>query len=185
MFDGLLIEHCSPTLAGLKTANLFGLACPDGQDITAHVCQWDAQLRVRGVQCRQLYRNSGRALVLVYRPNRMAADLQRPEVASFLSQLGYGSNDLDEALLHLSRRIAQVGDFPHEIGLFLGYPLHDVTGFIENEGLNCLCCGCWKVYENEQEAQKLFNQFQKCRRVYKRQFEAGKSVLQLTLAVTI
>ena len=147
--------------------------------------QWDTRLNARGVQCRQLYRNKNRALVLVYRPNRLANDLQRPGVAAFLSPLGYDCNDLNGALRHLGGRIAQVGDFPHEIGLFLGYPLHDVTGFIENEGRNCRCCGCWKVYGDEQEAKRMFCKFQKCRQVYKKLFRAGRSVLQLTTAVKI
>ena len=36
--------------------------------------------------------------------------------------------------------------FPHEIGIFLGYPLADVAGFIRNKGRNCKCIGTWKVY---------------------------------------
>ena len=45
--------------------------------------------------------------------------------------------------------------FPHEIGLFLGYPFEDVMGFIENKGENYLCSGCWKVYSCEQDARVL------------------------------
>ena len=30
------------------------------------------------------------------------------------------------------QRLADGGKFPHEIGLFLGYPPEDVSGFIEN-----------------------------------------------------
>ena len=43
------------------------------------------------------------------------------------------------------------GDFPHEIGLLLGYPPEDVSGFIENGGKNFLCSGYWKVYKGRQE----------------------------------
>lgn len=46
--------------------------------------------------------------------------------------------------------------FPHEVGLFLGYPLDDVTGFIEQKGKNYKCCGIWKVYGNEKQTQMLF-----------------------------
>ena len=58
-------------------------------------------------------------------------------------------------------RLAQREDFPHEIGLFLGYPLGDVIGFIKNAGQNCKCVGCWKVYCNECEAIKAFAMIEK------------------------
>lgn len=30
-------------------------------------------------------------------------------------------------------------------GLFLGYPLEDVKGFIENNGRNCKSCGVFRI----------------------------------------
>ena len=41
---------------------------------------------------------------------------------------------------------AEAADFPHEIGVFLGYPLEDVVGFIRHRGKCFTCCGCWKSY---------------------------------------
>ena len=61
----------------------------------------------------------------------------------------------------LCARLSTGGDFPHEVGLFLGYPVEDVIGFIENKGKNCLCCGCWKCYSNACAAQKAFDKFRK------------------------
>ena len=84
--------------------------------------------------------------------------------------------------MRMKLRFHEDGAFPHEIGLFLGYPLGDVMGFIENAGRNSKCSGCWKVYCNECEAIKLFARFDKCREVYKRLFKQGKSLLQLTVA---
>ena len=55
-----------------------------------------------------------------------------------------GVPDCDGMLRQLSRRLCCEADFPHEIGVFLGYPLTDVVGFIENQGRNFTCCGCWK-----------------------------------------
>ena len=52
------------------------------------------------------------------------------------------------------------GEFPHEMGLLLGYPLEDVRGFMENEGKYFLYAGYWKVYENMTEKLKLFRKFE-------------------------
>ena len=92
--------------------------------------------------------------------------------------------DAEEALVHLIERLSELedGGFPHEIGIFLDYPLGDVIGFIENAGRNFKCSGCWKVYCNECEAVKLFAKYKKCRDVYVRLWQQGRSVMQLTVA---
>ena len=83
----------------------------------------------------------------------------------------------------LRQRLAMDGTFPHEIGLFLSYPLEDVEGFVENRGRNCKCTGCWKVYGDEQQAQRQFSRYRKCQEVYLRLWQGGRSVEQLTVAV--
>ena len=70
---------------------------------------------------------------------------------------------LDENLEHLGRRLKENSGFPHEIGIFLGYPFDDVIGFKENKGQNYLFSGYWKVYSDEKSAKKLFEKFTKCR----------------------
>ena len=82
----------------------------------------------------------------------------------------------------IKERFSHGGDFPHEIGIFLGYPLGDVIGFIQNLGKNCKCTGCWKVYCDECSAKKTFDKFKKCTEVYTRLWSQGRTVLQLTVA---
>ena len=43
---------------------------------------------------------------------------------------------------------------------FLGYPVEDVRGFIEHQGRDYLCTGYWKVYENLEQKQQLFQRFE-------------------------
>ena len=69
---------------------------------------------------------------------------------------GYENTDIDLCLEVLGGKLAKSDLFPHEIGLFLGYPLGDVIGFIDNGGKNSRCTGCWKVYCNECEAMRTF-----------------------------
>ena len=79
-------------------------------------------------------------------------------------------------------RLNDIDAFPHEIGVFLGYPLEDVLGFIENGGRNCLYCGCWKVYANECAALEAFVRSEKCKSVYQRLFASGCPLSKLTVA---
>ena len=64
---------------------------------------------------------------------------------------------------HLKYRLLKRTCFPHEIGVFLGYPLEDVKGFIDNKGKNCESCGVWKVYCNREEKDKLFQKLKNAR----------------------
>lgn len=78
-------------------------------------------------------------------------------------------------------RLKESATFPHEIGLFLGYPPEDVSGFIENKPGSCKCVGHWKVYGNMAEAQRMFDQYKKCTDVYCRCWAAGESLERLTV----
>lgn len=182
MFEKYLIEHCSPTLASLKTASLFTCAVPDEIEWREQMDEWNRQLRGRGLELIVLKKRPDTALVYIYRKVRLRQDLHKPGVKRFLAAYGYTSIDPDAALERLKQRLAESETFPHEIGLFLGYPLGDVVGFIENAGQNCKCTGCWKVYGNECEAMRMFAKFKKCREVYSRLWQQGRSVLQLTVA---
>ena len=72
--------------------------------------------------------------------------------------------------------------FPHEIGVFLGYPIEDVIGFINNKGCNFKCCGYWKVYGDKEKAIKEFARYDKCRMIYTKLWNQGRSILKLTVA---
>ena len=71
--------------------------------------------------------------------------------------------------------------FPHEVGLFLGYPPGDVRSFMKDTRHGVKCTGCWKAYGNEEEARKTFAKFRKCTDVYRRELSRGRSLLQLTV----
>lgn len=69
-------------------------------------------------------------------------------------------------MVELVRRLNRGEDFPHEIGLFLGYPAEDVSGFIRHGARCAKCVGTWKVYGDEESARKKFALYQKCTRLY-------------------
>jgi len=177
-----LIEHCSPTLARIKTANLFTYVFPSQTALKKCIQSSNKRLNSKGVYVEVLRINGSSALIWVYRSSMLEADLKKPGVKEFLHQYGYEENSLRYAVERLKHRFVFYDSFPHEIGLFLGYPLDDVIGFIINEGQNSKCTGCWKVYCNECEAVRLFEMYRKCKTIYSHLFSRGKSILQLTVA---
>lgn len=162
--DQLLAAHAAPVLAGLKTANL--VACPrtGAEDLAERVRPYATALAPRGVRFRVLCACERRALLLVYRPAQLLDDLAQPEARQMLRRAGYPMvQGLDALLDHLALRIRWESDFPHEIGLFLGYPVEDVRGFQEQGGRDCKLTGYWKVYGDAQAARRLFRRFDRCR----------------------
>lgn len=99
-----------------------------------------------------------------------------------LRRNGYNTDSCEKCLVHLIRKLRAQEDFPHEIGLFLGYPVEDVHGFIEKGPDCCKCTGCWKVYGDEEAAKKKFAQYKMCTRVYCDQWAKGKAIEQLTVS---
>ena len=93
---------------------------------------------------------NGRALIYLYRPKALARDLACEDAACLLNGSGYDGTEPSGCLRCLMDRLqCQKDGFPHEIGLFLGYPPEDVRGFIENETRNYKFTGYWKVYGDE------------------------------------
>ena len=166
MFEEYLITHCSPTLASLKPASLFLYRFSSGEELYESVAVWDAQFQKKGIRITILRENAETALIYVYRPDAMVRELSRPEILSFLVSTGYQSGTIDQMLEQLRTRLHGSEEFPHEIGVFLGYPLNDVLGFIKYHGSNCKGMGDWKVYGDLGEAQKTFAKFKKCREIY-------------------
>ena len=182
MLEQYLINHCAPTLASLKTANLFNCTAENPTALQMAVSRWQALLAPKGVKLLLLRESGNRALVYVYRPDRLARDLQQPGVAAFLAHCGYTGTAPAACLDVLKRKLAVSSDFPHEIGLFLSYPPEDVLGFICNRACNHKCVGCWKVYGDEQAARNIFEKYEMCSKIYSRQWQQGKSIEQLTVA---
>lgn len=182
MSEELLVLHGAPTLAGLKTANLFTCPCPDRQQVLSFVRQQNRRMRSKGLRMIPLRFSDQKALLYLYRPQKLWADLSNAEAKRLLQCRGYDLHSCDRCVVQLMQRLRLSQDFPHEIGLFLGYPAEDVRGFIENSAKGCKIVGCWKVYGDEAAAQKKFDQYKKCTQVYCHRFSQTHDIERLTVA---
>ena len=181
MLDKSLVTHCAPTLARLKPGSIFTLPCDGLREISAEMRALRAELLPKGVVLTVLGRRGQGAIFYLYRPGELERILSAPATQGFLRRCGYGEFSLPAVLRVLRARLRGSEDFPHEIGVFLGYPLADVVAFIRNAGRNCLFCGCWKVYSDARGATLAFARFRKCKEVYARLFQSGCPLSRLTV----
>lgn len=166
MSEEMIINHCSPTLAGIKTGALFNCAYPSERELRSSVRAWNKTLSPKGLRVLPLRYNGRTALIYIYRPAMLSADLKNELARRLLAKCGYVSETPEGCIVQLLRRFAECEEFPHEIGLFLGYPPEDVCGFIANKACGYKCVGYWKVYGDEEKAKKAFARFEKCTRCY-------------------
>lgn len=178
----MIVRHCSPTLAGMKTGNIFSCLFTDEKEMKESVRCWNRVLGKKGLRILPLRYTEGRALIYVFRPSHLSQDLRHDTADRILKERGYNPEASGQCVLQLMRRLGECEEFPHEIGLFLGYPPEDVSGFIENKAGACKYVGCWKVYGNVEAAQKLFAKYKKCTDVYCAHLAKGKSIERLTIA---
>lgn len=181
-FEQLMVEQCAPTLAGVKVGSLFrinGLA-----EARTSIRFWDQTLAPLGLRVTALKEchRSDACMVYVYRENWLRRHLRKPRISEFLESLGYDTSQGIEMLHQLSHRFCLEQEYPHEIGVFLGYPLEDVIGFITHRGRNFTCCGQWKCYGDPAAAQKRFQRYRDCTAELKQRYDQGEALHQLVAA---
>lgn len=184
-FEAVLVTQCAPTLAGVKPASLFRWQDSHGQTARDAAAHWARELVPFGIAVRILKTcpRTGNSLVYLYRAGWLRSILTEPSNLAFLTRMGYTPEQGCSGLLEqLSGRLCLEREFPHEIGVFLGYPLEDVVGFIQNRGRNYTCCGYWKAYGDPAEAQHRFAQYRRCTEVCRQRFQMGVPLIQLVAA---
>lgn len=109
----------------------------------------------------KVMKNSPKGIVLlVYNKTQLKKYLYLNKNKQFLCALGYGQNFSLEKCLNCLKSKFEALDFPHETGVFLGFPLEDVIEFMNNNK-NFLCSGYWRVYSNEHSAKEIFSFYDK------------------------
>ena len=179
MKDNYVVKHCSPTLAGLKTGSLFSVSGESKETINNDLRVLNEIFRKKGLRIIPLRYTSKYVLIYLYRLNRLKKDLMRPETRRILCKKGYNCANPDRCVVQLVEHLKNDKVFPHEIGLFLGYPEKDVKGFMKSPEDGVMCVGCWKVYGDIDEAKRTFQTFNRCTECYCHAIKHGRTLEEL------
>lgn len=182
MSEELIVAQCSPTMAGLKTGTLFTCPKEDKKSLTESIRSINQRFVCKGIRMIPVKIVKNRILVYMYRPERLAKDLQEPTAVKILKSKNYPVKDCNRCVIELVRRLNMDDTFPHEIGLFLGYPSEDVEGFICNDAKNAKCVGTWKVYGDENAAKRKFEQYKQCTKAYCENYRRYNSMEHLVVS---
>ena len=130
-FDELLAFHCAPALTGIKPANLVSCPTASMPVVAPLLADYTEQFADKGIAFEVLCHCAARTLVLVYQPQQLEDLLQKQAISCYLQELGYKSGSVHSLLRQLGAKISCSQDFPHEIGIFLGYPLADIQALLK------------------------------------------------------
>jgi hypothetical protein len=165
--ERVLVNHCGPVLFGGKPSALFIVKTEN-----CYFCLMELINQIDSAASATILRkNQNGLLVLVYKSAVLSGLIMKPEIYQPLRSFGYpeyrlrpeGTSALRPYMDTLKTRILECGEFPHEIGFFLGYPPDDVAGFIKHKGEHYKYCGLWKVYGDVENALGLFQHYENCR----------------------
>jgi hypothetical protein len=151
-----IINYCSPVLMGLKPAALFVLK-------SENACARLTRLLPVYLNLMVLRKIETGLLVLVFEKEKLEKAISNDQAGTVLSGMGYPAGASVFVFLEYLKNQFNGRQFPHEVGLFLGYPADDVLGFVKHKGKNYKLCGYWKVYGDLEQAKLCFRQYDRCR----------------------
>jgi hypothetical protein len=172
-----LALEVAEVLQGEKPANLVAIANKRRSCGRNLYLLWKehgaGMLAESGLEVRELADRGNSLLLLLYRPTALRALLAQKSVCVILGKAGYlEPSDPEKVLCELKKRVAGEG-FPHEIGVFLGYPLKDVVGFMGWPRLSFTCQGPWKIFGDPSQSLRLAQAHRECRCRMSQQLSSG------------
>lgn len=89
MSEEILIRHCAPTLASIKTGRLFTSRFESEEAMRGSLRELNRRIRSKGLNAIPLRCREGIGLIYLYRPQRLEKDLQQQDAAKLLADFGY------------------------------------------------------------------------------------------------
>ena len=176
-FEELIAYHCAPVLRKVKVANMFHIEKASFHDLQVVLQVYNRKFNKKGLYIRLFQTHQSRITIYVYQEKVLNTLLKHEAIQKFLRQFYYPCDTLEHMLLYLDQRLSACSGYPHEIGIFLGYPLCDVIGFMKNKP--CQLCGYWKVYANVSQACSLFRSYDACSQEIVHELHLGKCIEQM------
>ncbi|MGN0731169.1 MAG: DUF3793 family protein [Treponema sp.] len=162
-FDRVVVQCGAPALCGIKTASLFSMRMDLYADGCEKISGWNRIFRQNGTVILPIQRRDDFMLLFVYNPELIKARFAQKNVRCYLAKKEYPVEEgFDSVLYELVLRLRKFCEFPHEIGIFLGYPLEDVVQFEKRNGKGFCYSGYWKVYKNKNRAVAQMNEYKTC-----------------------
>lgn len=159
-----LLVKSSPVMMKVKPAMLVRISnCFKVKDFQAYevFCSHQQAILDTLALDYMIMKNNGKDMqVMFYDPETLSNVLAVDDKKKFLKTMGYDCNLTTREYLEELRSRFTSQEFPHEIGIFLGYPLKDVKGFINDydSGFS-VTQGRWRIFGDAHESLLAMNRY--------------------------
>jgi hypothetical protein len=155
---GWFVQLIAPVLTGAKPAEI--LSFPNDEKHKARLESIKSCVKLSSKLSFKEFSYCAKCTKLfIYNLNAVDETLRDKRNTRFLIQKGYSEvYSLDTYISQLIAKM-QEGTIPDEIGVFLGYPLKDVMGFIGHSSLKLTKVNGWRVYGDPRISDKRYNDF--------------------------
>lgn len=156
VFEKWTVKLLGPVLLGEKPAEILSFPRKDNEKLQRIKYMFS---KCNKISYREFVAFNGCNKILFYNNELLNLTLLDLRNLNFLKKIGYSNEySLEVYLNHLIEKIEQVY-IPHEIGVFLGYPLKDVIGFIGHPSLKLTKINGWNVYGDSRLSDEKYNRF--------------------------
>ncbi|MCG8482738.1 MAG: DUF3793 family protein [Clostridia bacterium] len=159
---GYLIFYSSQTIDGIKPATVISLA-KTGKNEYRTFQEYKEKIEVDlDIKTFVLKERESSATIIIYNEDSLKDSLFENNNKAFLKRFGYTKCvTLKDYLNVLKTRFNLSNLCPHEIGIFLGYPLNEIKTYINCPNKECIFYGYWKVYHDIDLAKVIFRKYDK------------------------
>lgn len=154
-----LLELLGPVLMGSKPAEIISIPNYDVNKVSKL-----REINKHFYKCKKINfiiidKNNKGAKVLFINEHALSKTLNCKKVQNFLKFLGYPPDiNMESALDYLIKKL-ESDVFPDEIGVFLGYPIKDVVGFMGYGNYKDYTTKYWRVYGDPKPSEDLYLKF--------------------------
>ncbi|QUH28864.1 DUF3793 family protein [Vallitalea guaymasensis] len=160
-YEKRLLKTISPVIKGIKPAEIISL--PKSEEnvrgkLKLLTTMYNNCSKIKG----EIINYSSKSIkIFIYNEYALQKILHKKNIRNFLATCGYSpSYSLEDCLEKLFSRIS-MGKIPDEIGIFLGYPLKDVMGFMGVVNLPLTKVNYWRIYGDANISDRLYDNIQK------------------------
>ncbi|GAA0101028.1 DUF3793 family protein [Paraclostridium bifermentans] len=154
-----ILELLGPVILGSKPSEILNISLNDN----------NKEYKIKEIEsffknCSRLkyeivYKDNGEIKILFINKDALSETLKNKKCVNFLKFIGYPNYyTLDNYINCLLDKLKE-NEFPHEIGIFLGYPLKDVVGFMGYGNYELQKTKYWRVYGNTEISDEIYNKF--------------------------
>ncbi len=153
-----LVQILGPVLIGIKPAELISFPKYDSE-LPIKLNKIEEYIgRCHKISFKVFTYKKTSVKVLFYNPRSLDNYLRKNNNLKFLKSLEYPVKySLDIYLEFLINKIKD-GNIPDEIGVFLGYPLKDIIGFMGHPSLKLTKVNGWRVYGDPRVSDKKYKE---------------------------